>query len=308
MNRLCWLVAIGVIALANPLFVRAAAAQNKEPSSNQEGFERRPVWPIPGPETEEKAQSQSPARVESPLNILNERFYVSAGIHLVSIDSGGSQNNSQPFSSEQTFGLDNQATFFPNLQLMFRLGDRQRVVIDYLKLRRIGGVAQVYPDYFGSVLNYQEVQSSEMSWRTFRARIAIDILRSDRYSVAGVFGVEHDDALLALQTHLPNASPQSLYFQRVLWGMTDIRATLGGELVVLLDTDRKWSILLRDEHSKNSTQTIHADVQFRWRPNISVGFGYSSFKVSNIVKVSPLPEVQLNFSSSGPEAFLKLSY
>lgn len=290
--------------------------------NNSEGTQPRVVWPLPAPEP---GPIPVPANVvipDPPLSLMTEKFSVNAGVFSGSISSGGNQNNQTPFSSEETFGINDRAILFPNLRLMFRLAERQRFEFEYFRSRRSGGLtnANTYPSYLEPDTEFYDstvytvskaIESSEMEWRTIKGRFALDLLRGDRYWFAAFFGLQYDQALFALQSPIliDPMVPQSQArtFRRTVWGMTDILPTVGFELAWMIDPNKHWSILVRHEKVQ-STKTTHADLQYRWHPNISLGVGYTSYK--NIMKIdaTSLQGMELNFSMVGPEAFLRFSY
>lgn len=285
-------------------------------TNNNEAMQPRVVWPLPAPESEPIPVPANVLIAEPPLSLMTEKFSVNLGFFSGSISSGGNQNGQTPFSGEETFGINDHSLLFPNLHLMFRLTERQRFEFEYFSSRRSGGLTKSgsYPKYLEPDVAYydpsvytisKDIESSEMEWRTVKGRFALDLFRGNRYWAAAFFGVQYDQGLFVVQAPI-TTNPQAKSFRRTVWGMTDVLPTFGVELAFMIDSAKHFSVLVRNEQVK-STKTLHADVQYRWHPNVSLGLGYTSFK--NIMKSDGASQgMELNFSMSGPEAFLRFSY
>lgn len=303
---------IFAIELCNAPLVSAADQQDASIQEGAAAERPRVVWPLPDSIPDPIPLPANVSTPEPPLSLMTERFSINAGIFSGSITSGGNQDNKTPFSGEQTFGLSGRTSVFPNLQIKFRVADRLNFGFSYLRVDRMGGVTNTYPDYFVDDLkdyfgHTQSVESSQMEWRVLRGSLAFDFLRGDRYKVAGLFGLQYDQAFFALQTPIPALVPQAPYFRRIVWGMTDVLPTIGVEAIFMLDASKRWSVLLRNEQIKTA-KTVHADLQYRWRPNISAGLGYTNFSNSMKAGAAPASSMELNFAVSGPELFLRYSY
>jgi len=307
---LCLLIV--VIDLCQAPLVSAANQQGSSIQAGAEADKHRVVWPLPDSIPEPIPLPANVSTPEPPLSLMTERFSINAGVFSGSITSGGNQDNKTPFSSEQTFGLSARTTVFPDLHIKFRMADRLHFGFDYLRVDRMGGATSNYPDYFVEELKdyfgkAQIVASSQMEWRVLRGSFFFDLLRGERYKVSGLFGLQYDQAFFALQTPIPPLVPQAPYFKRVVWGMTDVLPTIGVEAVFMIDPAKRWSIVFRDEQVK-ATKMVHADLQYRWRPNIPAGVGYT--RLSNAIKADATlsSSMELNFKISGPEIFLRYSY
>ena len=51
----------------------------------------------------------------------------------------------------------------------------------------------------------------------------------------------------------------------------------------------------------------HLDVQYRWKPNVALGLGWSSLRLDADVKDADLPG-KLAIEASGPELFVRVSF
>ena len=51
----------------------------------------------------------------------------------------------------------------------------------------------------------------------------------------------------------------------------------------------------------------HLDIQYRWKPNVALGLGYSDFGFDVEIDDADLPG-QLDLGASGPELFFRVSF
>ena len=82
----------------------------------------------------------------------------------------------------------------------------------------------------------------------------------------------------------------------------------------MLRITRRFSLSLRAQTLDLTVSDItamladyHADVQFRWRPNVAIGVGYQSNRVELSAPLEN-PAGNMTFDVSGPELFLRASF
>ena len=77
---------------------------------------------------------------------------------------------------------------------------------------------------------------------------------------------------------------------------------------------RRWSVTWRGQYFHASLNNfdgwladIHEDVQYRWKPNFTVGVGYTSIRAKLALATGNFPG-QFNMSLQGPMAFFRVSF
>jgi hypothetical protein len=209
-----------------------------------------------------------------------------------------------PFSAERTLGLADR-TSQARAELMFRLEQRGRLRMDFLDLRRSGQANIDEPLQFGDQLFLaHEVLQSEVDWRQTDFTYTYSFLRGDHYELGVGAGLHLLQAQATAQ--VPNTP------QRQVYSAAGPFATLAVDGSVRLA--RYWTLSARGQYLKvNVSSTTgmlgiyHADLQYRWRPNLAVGLGYEYERVEvDLLHSDPSGYVQLNIN--GPELFARLSF
>lgn len=193
----------------------------------------------------------------------------------------------------------------PNLDMTFRMGNRSRIHADFYKLTRSGDVVINQQVRFGdSVFQSGERVVSAMELRKLGIAWSWSAIRTEKLEI-GIGLALH---LMQLEgevqaparferERLDAAGPYPSVTADATWRFT-----------------RRFSLNLAGnwlggtiQEVKGSYQAMHADVQFRVRPNLAVGAGYSrtQFKVdSNTTDFAG----HFDLKYKGPEAFLRVSF
>jgi hypothetical protein len=193
----------------------------------------------------------------------------------------------------------------PSLDLMFRMGNRHRIHADFSKMRRSGDAVIGQQIRFGDdiyqagdrVVSTMELRKLGMAWtwsalRTERLELGVGL-------ALHLMQVEGDLQVPARfeRERLDAAGPYpSLAFDGT-W-----RAT------------RRFSLNIAGnwlggtiEEVEGRYQYLHADVQFRIRPNFALGVGYSQTQFRVESATTDFAGF-LNLKYKGPEAFLRVSF
>ncbi len=193
----------------------------------------------------------------------------------------------------------------PGLDLMFRMGPRQRIHADYYQLTRSGDQVINQQIRFGEDVyqaNDRVVSTMELrkmgiawtwsAWRTERLELGIGLAlhlmqMEGELQVPARFERERLDA----------AGPfPSLAFDGT-WRMTRRFS---------LNVSGNW-LGGTIEEVKGRYESTHADVQFRVRPNLALGVGYSQTQFRVDSTTTDFAGF-LNLKYKGPEAFLRVSF
>ena len=87
-----------------------------------------------------------------------------------------------------------------------------------------------------------------------------------------------------------------------------LRYSFSQRLVYGLVKQRCEEILEVDiDEASGAFRDFHLDVQYRWKPNVALGLGYSLLGLKAEVSDADLPG-RLDIEASGPEAFFRVSF
>ena len=211
-----------------------------------------------------------------------------------------------PFSAEKDLGLTDRAVQ-PRFELMARLVNRGRLRLDFLDLRRSGNAIPTQDIQFGNQLYVAGVPvQSEIDWRQTDFTYTYSFLRFDRFELGGGLGIHLIETEATAST--PNSPERSDY------------SAAGPFATFALDGTwriaRHWSLNARGQYFKLSVKTgsgelaqYHADVQYRWRPNLAIGLGYEYQLVQLQVEHSNPNELNgsVRLKIDAPEFFVRLS-
>jgi hypothetical protein len=191
-------------------------------------------------------------------------------------------------------------------ELMFRLRDRNRIRADFLELDQSGSTALERPfvQFGNQVFNRGDVVNASLQWRIMGLTWTYAIIQNDRFELGAGLGVHAMDLdvrgsvaarFASYETSVAAAVPTPAI--ETVWRIT-----------------RRISLTARGEYLRTtingtfgSLGDFHADAQFRWVPNFSVGAGYSvtQLELDSLTQSNPgLAAVRLR----GPEIFVRASF
>lgn len=190
-------------------------------------------------------------------------------------------------------------------ELMFRLRDRNRVTVDFLELDQAGTTTLSRPVLFGNqVFSPADTVSSSLQWRVMGFTWTYAIFQNDRFELGAGLGVHMMD--LDVRAVVP---ARFASYENSVSGALPTPALEGAVRIT-----RRFSFTARGQYLKgtlNRTSAVmgefHADVQFRWVPNLAIGVGYSTvrFDLNSVTDSNPgLVDLRLR----GPEAFVRASF
>ncbi len=209
-----------------------------------------------------------------------------------------------PFSGEDDLGLDDEANQ-GRMELAFRMRERHLLRVDYFKLSRYGENTLTRPINFrNQVFRANDRVATNLDWRMLGFNYTWMALRRESYE----FGV-------GAGLHLAEADSRAEVRAR------NIRETGSGTVILpTLGIDgtwrfaRRWSVggFLRylsvsTGDGDGSFADYHFDVQYRWKPNVAVGLGYSAISLDAEVSEADLPG-KLAIEAAGPELFFRVSF
>jgi hypothetical protein len=242
----------------------------------------------------------------------DERLRISLGaMYLKSttsirLDSSGNAPGT-PIDGEGRLGLD-RADFEPKFQATVRVAVRHRLSFDYFTLDRSGnttlaGTPIVFKDV--TFIPGDQLQT-KLSLRSLGITYGYSFWHSDTLEIAGTFGVHASDVSAMARVQSPT---------RNVFQSEDEAGP-----VPTLGLDATWVVSRRfyldgrvqylDLHVGNldgSLGIYEFDALYRYRPNVSVGIGYTDFKV-HLESTRNTHGGLFDLSAQGPQMFFRIAF
>jgi hypothetical protein len=190
-------------------------------------------------------------------------------------------------------------------ELVFRLRERNRITADYMELDQSATTTLTRPIVFGyQNFNAGDVMASSLQWRTMGLTWTYALIQNDRFELGAGLGV-----------HLMDLDVRGAVQSRFETYQTSIAGALPTPaLESAWRITRRFSVTAHGQYLKGTLKgtsavvgNFHADVQFRWVPNLAIGAGYSvsRLELNSVTQDNPgLVGIRLQ----GPEAFLRVSF
>jgi hypothetical protein len=281
-------VLIGVAALAAlPAFAAEAPAQPEEDAPRQ--LLQPPTMSIASPITDRFAVR---GLFYMPKISTDLRYDSSAGVAGTLV------------SAEDTLGLEDQLKLV-SVDMMFRILERHRIRADFFKMTRSGDRVINQQIRFGDdVYAVNDRVLTSMDLRKLGLTYTYSFVRREKWEVGFGFGLHLlqlegtlDAPARFVNERLDTAGPFATLVTEVTWRATKRFSAnvavnyLGGHV----------------DNVKGGYQSYHGDVQFRARPNLAFGVGYTQtrFKIDSTNNDFA---GYFNLQYKGPEAFVRISY
>lgn len=240
---------------------------------------------------------------------LTDRFALRASYFPASVSSSGRFDSDAgvpgtAVSGQGDFGFPADVTQ-GRVELAFRPAPRHRLRVDQLQLEQQGTVTVDRTIVFrNQTFSPGDRLESALDWRLIGFTWTAAIWRSESFEVAAGLGI-----------HLAEAEASARVSARGI----DEGATAAGALPSLaLDGSwafaPRWSVNARLQYLsvdrdevRGQFRDYHLDVQYRWRPSIAIGLGWSRISLDAEASDTDLPG-RLSISARGPEAFFRVSF
>lgn len=220
------------------------------------------------------------------------------------IDDTAGGGTGTAFSAEDDFGLPD-SMHKGRAELLIRLRERGKLRVDLFDLARKGSVVlNRTVEYGNQTYTLGERVNSQLDWRALNFTWTYSLLHNDRFELGPGLGL-----------HLIQAESTATVPTRSARESFD-----GSGPFVTLAVDGVWRISRRFALSaraqwleltvSNITGMLgdyHADLQFRWRPNLAFGVGWQSNRMK-LEAPEENPGGTMTFNVGGPELFLRASF
>lgn len=297
------LALIGLLCVLN---VGCAIVRKDREEPVENGPREEKAEPVLRPSDVLKPKS---SRIASPMN---DRFWMRGSYFqgdvttLLRVDSTGSAvPDGTLLSAEEDLGLDDLVNM-GRVEFNVRMAERSNVRIDYFKLNRFAEVILDEPISFRD-FDYDAGDRFRtlLDWRTLTLTYTYSIWKSDRFE----FGFGLGASIFELRAE--GGEPGTLKNDRD----TEAGVFPTAALNFAWRISKRWAFTARhnqlklfgDDAVDGKYQDSHADVQFRWRPNLAFGVGYSRLHIDLDVHDNDEPFL-FDLESTGPEAFFRASF
>ncbi len=250
-----------------------------------------------------------PPAKAAPAGPITDHFSLRASFYMPSVSTDARFDSSAgvlgtQFNAETDLGLDDKLDQ-GRVELIFRLRERHRMRIDYLKIDRDGDRLLNRQITFGnSTYNVSDRVLSTVSWRMLGLTYTWSALRKERYELGVGIGVNLIEAEARGEVRARNLREKG--------------AGVGPMPTIAVDGTwqiaKRWSVNARAQQLslsvsdvKGSMSDYHVDAQYRWVPNAAVGIGYNMFKTDVTLSGSGSPG-QFALDTRGPELFFRVSF
>ncbi len=264
----------------------------------------------------EAVEVARPPRPAVPASPVTDQFAFRAGYYLGSaategrVDDTATNSIGTPFSLEDDFRFSPQAHQL-RVEMMFRMRDRNRLRVDMWELNR-NAVTSPTSDitYGGNTFTPADSVRSRFDWRQIDFTYTYSLLRGERYELGLGLGVHllqaEAEAQVSASANRPTAVDEDF-------------SGAGPFATIAIDGSwrftRRFAFSARGQYLRLHVSSLtaalndyHADVQFRWRPNVAIGLGYQSTQTRLEVANNSTNNGFMRLDLKGPELFLRTSF
>ena len=301
---------LGLVVLLCVLNVGCAIVRKDKEEPVENGPRQETGEPVLKPSEVLKPESAS-RTVASPMT---DRFWVRGTyfqgdvVTLMRVDSAGAVTpDGTLLSGEEDLGLD-ELVNMGRMEFNVRMGERNNVRMDYFKLDRFKEVVLARPISFGD-FDYQAGDRFRtlLDWSTLSINWTYSAIKNDHLE----WGLGLGFYIFDLKAE--GGEPGTLQQER------DSEAGIfpTGSTFITWRISKRWALnarhnqlkLIGDDTADGKYQDSHAEVQFRWRPNLAFGLGYSRLRIDLDVRDNDGDSPFLfDLECKGPEAFFRASF
>ena len=253
-----------------------------------------------------------PPSKHEPASPITDHFYIRAAFYSpkFSTDFRVDPSNAPagtagtPVNAENDLGLTHRKNQ-GRVDFMFRLRERNKVRVDYYQAYRSGSQVLANDIVFGNeTFPAGQTATSEFDFQQFAITYTYSFIHTSRFEVGSGL------AAYFLQLDVIGQVPAQALRQEVT----------AASPIPALPLDLAWVVSSRwaataqaaylriNHHNRGGWyQDTHADIQYRWVNNFTVGAGYASIRADVHSTGSNFPGV-VNLTIKGPQLFVRFSF
>jgi hypothetical protein len=207
-------------------------------------------------------------------------------------------------SAEDTLGMDNELNQ-GNIEMIWRLTNRQRFRVDFYSMSRTGDVVLDQLIRFGDdTYRATDRVTSGFNLRMLGLTYNYSFLKREKIELGAGLGL-----------HLIQAEGRAAVPVRLLSESFDVAGPFAtGSVDGTYRITKRFSANIRAQYLGGNAGTVdgsfgiyHADVQFRFRPNLAFGLGYAKTTI-DLTSTDTSFAGSLLLDIAGPEAFVRVSF
>lgn len=222
---------------------------------------------------------------------------------LLRLDPSGRVQGTE-LSAEEDLGLDDEINQ-GRLEFDVRMRERHHMRVDYFKLNRF--VQQPLPRtiQFGDFTFNQGSQfRTKLDWRVLSLTYTYQFFKFERFEAGLGLGIH------LIEAQAEGRAPGTLNREKA--SEVGIFPTIAANAALRLTkrfsfTARGQSFSASPQGFEGTMSEYHADLQFRIRPNLALGLGYTMMETDLEVTDTDEP-LLFNLDTSGPELFFRVSF
>ncbi len=270
-----------------------------------------------GPKQQKAEPELKPSEVLKPKSYdfaspVNDHFYVrgtyfpAAVNTIIQLDPSPTQKGTT-LSGEKDLGLDDKVDQ-GRMEFDIRMRENNHVRIDYFKLDRFSEQPLPRDIVFGDIPPTQTQAGTnwrtKLDWRVLTLTYTYSFVHTERFEGGLGLGIH------IIEAHAEGSEPGTLNREKA--DEAGIFPTVAVSLAYRIS--KRWSVTARGQQFSASPEDFngmmsdyHADVQYRWHRNFSLGLGYSMLK-TELTVFDPDQPLLFNLDTKGPEIFFRASF
>ncbi len=206
---------------------------------------------------------------------------------------------------EDDLGLEDKSNM-ARMEMVFRLREKNRLRVDYLKLTRFGDQVLTKTIAFGDqTFLVNDRAQTELDYRSLGLTYTRSLLYFDRFELGVGLGIS------LLEAHAKG--------EVVARNVREKQDGVAPYPTLALDTtwriSKRWSLNARGQtftanlsDFTGSMSDYHGDIQYRWARNFAFGLGYTSLRLRGESTSTKNMPGKLNQDIKGPEFFIRASF
>ena len=245
-----------------------------------------------------------------PASPLTDHFAARVSYYKGTVSTNGSVTDPNSLTPGTPISMEDDLGLSPDVhqgrvEFIFRMRERHRLRVDMWELNRESTTTPKSDIVFGNItLTPTDVVVAQFNWRQSDFTYTYSVLYHPRFELG-----------VGLGLHLIQADTQARVYALGLHESFEGAGPFG---TVALDGSflitkrfsfnaraQYMSLNMHDDHGKLGD--YHADLQFRWKPNLAVGLGYESTQ-EQVTVINSNPSGDMTFNVHGAEVFLRASF